>query len=468
MKVHFVLNGFSYCSKGSGGDDSGFSTPVGTEGLGDGELRVATGGAALSQSDKELLRSAAERISEVISRREAGRRAVESRRMASLGTLAGGLAHNLNNLLGGILGYTSFIKSQTPNNTPLYTYLNTIEESSDLAARITNNLLEISGSPNTPLNVMNINDSLERIIGLMRIFFDRNIIISTRFEPDLRRVQGDSSGIDRVLLNIFLNAREALQAGGRLIIETSNLEIEEGTPERTMALRTGKYIRITFTDNGPGMDEQSARHCFDPFYSTKGLGYGLGLSTAYGTVRGHGGRMEIRSKPRTGTRVTIYLPAMTEEAEEEDELKDLLAANMTVLVADDEELIRKMVSDGLGKLGYKVITAGNGDEAVSTFRDKADDIDAVLLDLIMPGMEYREVFDKIRRIRNDARIILSSGYRLPDGARDMVLDRGALFIQKPYRLNELSKLVLQAVRSAGKKDLGKNATGKRKKTRRRI
>ena len=225
------------------------------------------------------------------------------------------------------------------------------------------------------------------------------------------------------------------------------MEIEKG--DETAGLKPGKYVLVTFSDTGVGMDEEALQNCFDPFYSTKGLGYGLGLSSAYGIIREHDGSIHIRSKLGSGTTVSVYLPASGRAAKRKRPVT-VSADEMTVLVVDNEELIRKMLSDGLRRLGYKVIPAEDGNEAISIIRKRAKEIDAVLLDLVMPGMNYRKVYHEIRKAGKNVGIVLSSGYRLPPDVSRMVSEEGALFIQKPYKMNELSTVIQQAMKPKGK------------------
>ena len=457
VKAWITFDGTVYGAAEPGPPGKVFSAEMETSVLGKGELRVCAEGKGLSAREEDLLKAVAKLIGEVISRREVAGQALQLRCMEGLGRLAGGMAHNLNNILGGILGYTSFIKSEIPDDSPLHSYLRTIEESSNLAADITNQLLEVSGGPTTEIRPMNINENVERIIGLMRIFFDRNVIISSKLEPGLSRIKGDGCRLDRVMMGICLNAREAMQGGGRLTIETSNVKIKKG--DRAAGLKPGRYVLITFSDTGVGMNEEAVQRCFDPFYSTKGLGYGLGLSSAYGVIRGHGGHIQVSSKPGSGTKMSVYLPALAATAKGKRRPADS-AKGGTVLVVDDEELIRKMASDVLGKLGYRVIVADDGEEAISILRERVKEIDAVLLDLVMPGMDYRRVCKEVRKAGGGARIILSSGYRLPVDAGKMVSEGAALFIQKPYKLKELSSVMQKALEPRGK---GSASSGKRKK-----
>jgi CheY-like chemotaxis protein len=245
-----------------------------------------------------------------------------------------------------------------------------------------------------------------------------------------------------VLINICLNARDAMHTGGRLNIQTAIFELQKQS--ETPELKPGKYVQITFTDTGIGMDENGIMNCFDPFFSTKGLGYGLGLSSAYGIVKAHGGHIYVKSTLGVGTKVSIYIPAAAKEiSAKKTEMRH--ETGQKVLVVDAEDLVRRVVSDILSKLGHKAVSAATEDEAISILRKKGKDIRAVILDAVLPGADYANIYSEIRKTSNSIKVIISNAQNLPAEIRLSGEREGALFIQKPYDINELSVRIRQAL-----------------------
>jgi len=249
--------------------------------------------------------------------------------------------------------------------------------------------------------------------------------------------------MDQVLLNLFVNAWQAMPGGGDLFLETENIHLDD-TFVAPYEIRPGPYIKFSVTDTGVGMDEKTRQRIFDPFFTTRkmGRGTGLGLSTVYGIVKGHGGMVHVDSEPGRGTTFTIYLPVSTKVVEKENKKTGVIARGKeTILLVDDENIVLEVGRELLESLGYRVYVAGNGQEAIEVYLGKNKAIDLLILDMIMPGLSGGETFDRLRKINPDIRVLLSSGYSV-DGLARQILDRGCNgFLQKPFRLEMLSQKV---------------------------
>jgi CheY-like chemotaxis protein len=253
----------------------------------------------------------------------------------------------------------------------------------------------------------------------------------------------DHRQIEQVLLNLFVNAWQAMPDGGELYLETSTANLEE-TPARSKTVPSGPYGKISVTDTGMGMDDATRKQIFDPFFTTKdkGRGTGLGLASAYGIVKNHGGMITVHSEVGQGTTFDIYLPLTDKEAHRDDAKEDgWLAGSETVLLVDDERMIIDVSGPMLEKLGYRVVIAQSGQEAVDVVSDEERPLDLVILDLVMPGMDGRATFDRIRRIRPELPVLLSSGYAVNSQATEILHKGCEGFIQKPFNINELSRKI---------------------------
>jgi two-component system, cell cycle sensor histidine kinase and response regulator CckA len=271
----------------------------------------------------------------------------------------------------------------------------------------------------------------------------KEIRIVKTFEPKLWVVEADRRQMEQVLLNLFINAWQAMPGGGELYLRTDNAMLDQ-TTVAPHSVEPGRFVKISITDTGMGMDESTRQRIFDPFFTTKemGRGTGLGLASAYGIVKNHGGIITVYSEPGHGTAFNIYLPASDKEAQEDVLIeKKIIRGSDTVLIVDDEEMILNVGKAMLERLGYRAFVAAGGKQAVETILEKGDEIDLVILDLIMPGLDGGETFDRIREIKPDIPVMLSSGYSI-DGQATEILKKGANgFIQKPFQLSELSQTI---------------------------
>ena len=313
-----------------------------------------------------------ERLSEEKEKEALREQIFHGQKLEAIGTLAGGIAHDFNNMLQGILGYAAYLKMKVPVDDPMYEPLTVIEHSAERAADLTKKLLGFARKGKYIPEPLNLNDVAENVIPIITRTFDRSIKIQTALKSDLWIVEGDRSQIEHVILNLCLNSRDAMPEGGILSIETFNTEIiKETKPYRHM--KEGKYAVIKVIDTGTGMDEETLKRIFEPFFTTKevGKGTGMGLPMAYGVVKNHNGFIEVDSAPGKGSAFTIYLPAIEKKAVKETAVsKPLSHGKGTILVIDDEEIIRNVARDILHELGYDVLLASNGKEGVKVYADK--------------------------------------------------------------------------------------------------
>jgi len=364
----------------------------------------------------------------------------QAQKMEAIGTLAGGIAHDFNNLLLGIQGNISLSLLDLPAESPIFTNLKKIETFVQDGVELTRRLLGFARGGKYQVRLTDVN----RLLREQNLLFGRaNKAVEFRdeFDTDLWKVEADEDQIEQVILNIYMNALQAMPEGGTLTVRTANVTIDEDrfTPYRVKA---GDYVRIALIDTGIGMDEKTQRRIFDPFFTTKemGRGTGLGLASVYGIIKNHDGFVNVDSQKGRGTRFEIYLPASSDSAlPEQFPAAALTDGQETVLLVDDEEMIIDVGKRMLEKLGYEALTAANGAEAVDIYESRGEDIDLVILDMVMPKISGGETFDRLKEIDPAIKVILCSGYSI-DGQATDILKRGCrAFIQKPFNLQTLSQ-----------------------------
>jgi len=367
---------------------------------------------------------------------------VESNKMEAIGILAGGIAHDFNNLLMGIQGNASLLLLDLPPGHPHFEPLKHIEQHVQNAARITRQLLGFARGGKYEVKPTDLNQLLRNCAELFGRT-KKEIRIHEKYREEIKVVEVDRAQLEQVMLNIFVNAWQAMPDGGDLFIQTENVTLAQDYT-RAFQANGGPYVKVSITDTGIGMDEDIKQRIFEPFFTTKkmGRGTGLGLASAYGIIKNHGGFITVSSEKGKGTTFLIYLPVSGKKVREETIVpQHIPQGSETILFVDDEEVILEVGVNMLETLGYRVISANTGDEAVSIFKEKGDEIGLVLLDMIMPGMGGGEVFDAIRFIDPHAKVLLSSGYSLDGQAKD-ILDRGCNgFIQKPFDIKQLSRKI---------------------------
>ena len=369
-----------------------------------------------------------------------------AQKLESIGTLAGGIAHDFNNLLMGILGHASLLLSDATVFPHMVDHLKGIEGYVKDAADLTKQLLGFARGGKFEVEPTDIN----RLIQKQNRMFGRTkkeIRIREKYGDDIRTVEIDRGQIEQVILNLYVNAWQAMPGGGDLFVETENTELDNADGGFVGAI-PGEYVKITITDTGVGMDESTRRRIFDPFFTTKemGRGTGLGLASAYGIIKNHGGMIDVTSERGRGTTFCIYLPVSDKAVHEETVTPlEIVRGAESILLVDDEPVIIDVGEQLLKKLGYRVMTARSGREAIDIYREWKDRIDLVILDMIMPDMDGEKTFDRLKAIEPNIRVLLSSGYSL-DGKARAILDRGCNgFIQKPFHLNALSEKIRETL-----------------------
>jgi nitrogen-specific signal transduction histidine kinase/ActR/RegA family two-component response regulator len=386
-------------------------------------------------------------------------RLLQAQKMESIGTLAGGIAHDFNNLLMGIQGHTSLSLLKLNKNDVHYEHLHehikTIETLVSSGANLTKQLLGFARGGKYEVKRADLNTLIEKTsktIGRTK----KEISIHRNLEKDLWPTDVDEGQIEQVLLNLFVNAWQAMPNGGDLYIETKNILLDEDR-FKVYSKRKGRYVKISVTDTGIGMDEKTKERIFEPFFTTKEMGHGtgLGLASVYGIIKNHNGFINVYSEKGKGATFNIYLPASS-AGDEKDEYRasdvaDDILCTETILLVDDEDMVLNVAGDMLKTMGYTVMTASDGSTAVNTYSDHHQRIDLVMLDMVMPDMSGGDVFDEIKRINPQAKVLLSSGYSL-NGQASRIMERGCDgFIQKPFTLDEISTRLRQILGQSRKK-----------------
>ncbi|OPY74790.1 MAG: Blue-light-activated protein [Syntrophorhabdus sp. PtaU1.Bin050] len=371
---------------------------------------------------------------------------IQAQKMEAIGTLAGGIAHDFNNLLMGVIGYTSLILLNKDETDPHYQKLKSIEKLVQSGADLTKQLLGFARGGKYEVKPTDLNE----LIGKSSEMFGRTrqeITMHRKYEKGLHPADVDRGQIEQVLLNLYVNAWQAMSGGGDLYLETKNVVLDAAY---TMphSLPPGPYVKISVTDTGTGMDLATQQRIFEPFFTTKemGRGTGLGLASAYGIIKNHGGIISVESEPDKGSTFSIYLPASQGQVETENiQPSEIVRSTETVLLVDDQEMILAVGGEMLKVLGYEVFTAQSGEEALAIYRGKDEMIDVVILDMIMPGVSGGETYDRLKAINPGVKVILSSGYSI-DGQATEIMARGCSgFIQKPFNIGDLSEKIREVL-----------------------
>lgn len=371
---------------------------------------------------------------------------IQVQKMEAIGTLAGGIAHDFNNILMGLQGHISMFLHDIHPDHPYRTKLENMESYIRRGADLTKQLLGFARGGKYDVKPTDMN----ALLGKSADLFGRTrkeISIYRTFAEGLWTVDADQGQMDQVFLNLFVNASQAMPGGGNLDLRTENIVFGEADP-KPVGLTQGRFVRITVTDDGVGMDKKTLDRVFEPFFTTKpkGIGSGLGLASAYGIVKNHGGGIHVYSEPEKGTTIQIYLPATEKPpAAGEEKKEQVLTGRETILVVDDEQINVSVMMEMLEMLHYRVLPAGSGQEAIAIYLEKKAEIDLVIMDMVMPGISGGRTFDILREIDRDVAVILASGYSVEGEAR-MIINRGCRgFIQKPFHLQELSQKVREAL-----------------------
>lgn len=364
----------------------------------------------------------------------------EAQRMESLGTLAGGIAHDFNNLLMGIQGNVSLMYLDVEDEPEFTDMLKSIEDCVDSGSRLTKHLLGFARGGKyvvKPNDINNILESSADMFGRTR----KSVTIHGDYEPGLWTVMVDANQIEQVMVNLFLNAWQAMDEGGDLYLKSKNVVLNENFV-RPHEVEPGRYVKISVKDTGIGMDESVKRRIFEPFFTTRepGRGTGLGLASAFGIIKNHHGIITVKSKLGKGCTFLIYLPATEEKpaALEKKPSESIEMGSETILLVDDETFIIDVGEMMLKGLGYTILTANSGSIAVDIFKEKKDSIDLVVLDLVMPDMGGEAVFHEIRKINPEIKVMFASGHYVSDQTRALLEAGSSDFLQKPFNIRQLS------------------------------
>jgi len=382
-----------------------------------------------------------------------------SQKLEAVGRLAGGIAHDFNNLLTAINGYCDLILDDLPAEDPMRSDLFEIRRAGERAATLTRQLLAFSRKQVLEPRVINLNTIVAGMDNMLRRLLGEDIELHTHFEPDLGLVKADPGQLEQVILNLAVNARDAMPNGGKLTIETSNAVLDEDYARKHQSIVPGSYTLLAVSDTGCGMDSETQAHLFEPFFTTKdlGKGTGLGLSMVYGIVKQSGGSIWVYSEPNQGSTFKIYLPSLQETREADATLEPpekLADGSETVLVVEDESAVRSFTRMVLQRSGYRVIEASNGEEALSRSRAHPGEIQLLVTDMVMPGMGGRQVAEALERQRPRVRVLYLSGY-----TENAIGQRGALgselpFLQKPFTMEALLHKVRQVLDQPAKRESG--------------
>jgi PAS domain S-box-containing protein len=375
---------------------------------------------------------------DVTERKKLEEQLIRAQKMEALGTLTGGIVHDFNNILSTVLGYASFLKKKSQKGDPFYKGLDAIEKSSLRASDLTAQLLAYTLRGKHEVKPVNMNRIVKEVYDLITKTFDKSIKIDLVTDRKLKTVEGDVSQLNQVVMNIAVNAQNAMPRGGTFEIETYMEKVEKRIEKGLFYFEPGNYVCMKFTDAGIGMDKETIKRIFEPYYTTRGDkgGTGLGMSVVFGIVKGHDGYIDVESNLGEGTAIIVYLPASKKKEEIlEKEIEETLGGTETILIIDDEKSILEMTKDFLKESGYVVHTASSGKTGLKTFKTK--DIDIVVLDIKMPEMDGREVLEKLLEIDSKAKVLLSSGFSEEDQHHGLI-EMGAVgFIGKPFVMDKL-------------------------------
>ena len=381
-----------------------------------------------------------EYVRDISERKLLEERFIQAQKMESIGLLAGGIAHDFNNILGGILGYASWMKTNIGPDHPFFRPVDTIEKSANRAAELTAQLLAFARGGKYDIRPSSLNNVISESLRILTGTLDKSIAIETSLNDSLPTVEIDVGQIQQVLMNLCVNARDAMPAGGRLTIQSSVARLSESDARSQPEAKPGWFAVLSVSDTGVGMDETVRQRIFEPFFTTKekGKGTGLGLSMVYGVEKNHGGFVNDYSEAGEGSTFKVYLP-LSGKPEIPDSVSEteMAGGQETILVIDDEDAIRQVAADILGSYGYRVRLASDGKEGISLFSRQFREIDMVILDMIMPRQGGRETFLELKRIDPNVRVLFSTGYSQNEKVNEILALGVRGFIQKPYQVRDL-------------------------------
>ena len=370
-----------------------------------------------------------------------------AQKMEAIGTLADGIAHDFNNILQAISGYVQLLSMKNEGKESESRYLNQIDKSTRRAAELTRQLLVFGRKVESKLRPMDLNREVIQAHTLLQRTIPKMIDIELHLAQDLKTINADPIQLEQIMMNLGINAKDAMPDGGKLVFETKNVILDETYCKAHLEVVSGEYVLVSISDTGHGMDKEILEHIFEPFYTTKelGKGTGLGLAMVYGIVKSHGGHIMCYSEPGQGTAFKIYFPVLeANDVDQEVEPKkeaEICGGHETILLVDDEETLLDLEQDMLRQYGYTAITAKSGEWAVEIYKTEKDRIDLVILDVGMPGMGGHKCLQELLKIDPEVKVIIASGYPSIGKVKETLESGAAGFIGKPYNLKDMLKKV---------------------------
>jgi len=377
---------------------------------------------------------------------------LQAQKMEAVGRFAAGVSHDLNNLLTAIIAYSDLLTDSLAEYDDLQTYVQEIREAVDKASGLTKQLVSFSRKQVLQPRLLDMNTVVASMEGMLRRLISEDIELVSMLAPDIGLVRADKGQLEQIVLNLAVNARDAMEQGGQLTIETANVNLDATYAGLHMDVTPGPHVMLAVSDSGCGMDEDTRSHMFEPFFTTKEQekGTGLGLSTVFGIVKQHKGHIWVYSEPGQGTTLKIYFPKIMEEFEttEEDQVSiGALGGTETVLVVEDDEGVRKAVREILRKSGYKILSAHEPGEAILVAEQHTGLIHLMLSDVVMPRMSGPDLAERLNPWHPEMKILYVSGYADNAIVHHGILDKGLAFLQKPFALEELLQKVRQVLDS---------------------
>ncbi|MFZ5760067.1 MAG: ATP-binding protein [Thermodesulfobacteriota bacterium] len=369
---------------------------------------------------------------------------LQAQKMEAIGRLSGGVAHDFNNILSSILGYSELALLRKDDDPGWREDVAVIRQAGEKAAALVRQLLSFSRRRQLMMRSININDTVRPLAKMLLRMIGEDVALDLRLAAEVSAIKADPGQIEQAIMNLAVNARDAMPSGGRLTISTANVQVDSHYARSHLDVEAGPYVMLTVTDNGRGMAPEVQEHVFEPFFTTKqaGKGTGLGLATVYNIVKQHKGFIDLVSEPETGTSFKLYFPATGEamvQVEEQREERILRYGNETILVVDDEAIIRQIVVDSLAPLGYTLLGAASGEEALQVAASYPGPIDLLFTDLIMPGMDGAALAEKLREIRPGIKLLFMSGYLDVKADRNTLIDSERNFLSKPVMPSNLMR-----------------------------
>ena len=385
-------------------------------------------------------------------RKELEAKLLQAHKMEAIGTLAGGVAHDFNNILQAISGYTQLLMSGKSPGDGDYEKLKAIETSAERAGKLTRQLLIFGRKVESQLRPVDLNNEVRQVSSLLERTIPRMINIRMNLAPDIGIINADPVQLEQIMMNLGVNARDVMPQGGDLTFETRNRILDEDFSRAHPGCRPGDYVLLEISDTGHGMDRKTVEHIFEPFFTTKetGKGTGLGLAMVYGIVKSHGGYIVCESAPGRGTTFRIYFPALEATVPEPPETEDGKAVpgeNETILIVDDDTHVLDIAREMLKALDYTILTAGSGEKALSVYIAHKDRVRLVILDLNMPGMGGEQCLRELLTITPQLKVIVATGYSVTETEKKLLYSGASAFVGKPYRLKEMARIIREVLDS---------------------